>query len=82
MTRDDIRAAVLQAFASVAPEVDAATVKPDVPFRHAFDLDSMDVLNFAVALHDRLGVDVPEQDYAKLATLNASVDYLAGRLKT
>ena len=48
--------------------------------RDALDLDSMDFLNFVIALHGSLGVDVPEGDYVKLATLNGAVDYLAGRL--
>ena len=32
-------------------------------------------------LHERLKVDVPEADYAKLATLDSCVDYLAVRLE-
>jgi acyl carrier protein len=80
MTRDEIRAAVLQALTSVAPEIDPQSLEPDRAFRQAFDLDSMDILNFMIALHGRVGVDVPESDYVKLATLNGAVDYLAGRL--
>jgi acyl carrier protein len=37
----------------------------------------MDFLNFVIALHQALGVDVPEIDYPKLATLNGCVEYLA-----
>jgi acyl carrier protein len=37
----------------------------------------MDFLNFVVALHKQLGVDIPEKDYAKLATLEGCVGYLA-----
>jgi hypothetical protein len=48
----------------------------------AYDLDSMDVLNFMIALHASLGVDVPESDYVTLASLNSAVDYLADRLKS
>jgi hypothetical protein len=39
----------------------------------------MDVLNFVVALHTTLGVDIPEADYPKLATLDACVAYLEER---
>lgn len=39
-----------------------------------------DFLNFVIALHASLGVDVPETDYSRLATLNGAVDYLANRL--
>jgi acyl carrier protein len=82
MTRDDIRNAVVQALTSVAPEIDPQSLQADSAFRQEFDLDSMDFLNFVIALHGRLGVDVPESDYVKLATLNGAIDYLSGRLNS
>ena len=39
----------------------------------------MDFLNFVIALHTSLNVDVLEADYPKLATLTGTVDYLATR---
>ena len=80
MTRDDIRTTVLRLLADRAPEVDFAEVSPDRPLRDQIDLDSMDYLNFLVALNKELGVAVPERDYPKLATLNACIDYVASRL--
>jgi acyl carrier protein len=80
MTREAIREAVIKALTSVAPEIDPASLIADEPFRQEFDLDSMDFLNFVIALHATLSVDVPEADYAKLATLNEAVEYLAERL--
>jgi len=77
VTREDVRSAIVKSLTSVAPEVDIATLSPDVAFRHEFDLDSMDFLNFVVGLHTSLGVDVPEADYGKLATLDSAVDYLS-----
>jgi acyl carrier protein len=80
MTRDAIRDAVVKALTSVAPEIDPRTLRPDMALRQEFDLDSMDFLNFAIAIHAALGVDVPETDYSRLATLGGAVDYLAHRL--
>jgi acyl carrier protein len=80
MTREAIREAVMRALTSVAPEIDPSSLSPEEPFRQEFDLDSMDFLNFVIALHASLSVDVPEADYSKLATLNGAVDYLAHRL--
>lgn len=81
MTREDVRNAVVKALTSVAPEIAPSSLKPDEPFRQEFDLDSMDFLNFVIAVHTSLNVDVPEADYPKLATLNGAVDYLATRLR-
>ncbi len=79
MTPDDLRSVVGGALARVAPEIDPAAIDPRVPLREQFDLDSMDFLNFVVALHDRLGIDIPETDYPRLATLDEAVAYVAAR---
>lgn len=82
MTREEIRHAVIQALSNIAPEFDPRNLPPDAVLRQELDLDSMDVLNFVIGLHERVGINVPEQDYAKLSTLNGAVDYLATRLTT
>ena len=75
-SRPEVRQAVLDALAKVAPEADASTIDDAVPLREQLDLDSMDFLNFVQALHASLAVDVPERDYPKLFTLGGCVDYL------
>ena len=79
MTPDEIRAAVLRALGSVAPEADLEQLRPDVGFREQLDIDSMDFLNFVITLHKQLGIDIPEGDYARLATLQGCVEYLTSR---
>jgi acyl carrier protein len=76
---DELRAVVLRVLGDIAPEADLASLRPDVAFREQLDLDSMDLLNFVVGLHGALGVEIPEADYPKLATLDACVEYLASR---
>lgn len=79
MDRIELARRVLQLLTEVAPDVDPATVVPGVNFRDQFDFDSMDTLNFAIALHRELGVEVPEADYAQLASLDKCVEYLIAR---
>jgi acyl carrier protein len=79
VTADGVRATVLSVLGEIAPEADLGAVRGDVPLREQLDLDSMDLLNFAVGLHTALGVDIPEADYGRLATLDACVAYLEGR---
>jgi acyl carrier protein len=80
MTPDAIRAIVFEEIQSVAPDADPATVPGDADFREELDLDSMDFLNIVEALHTRLGADIPEADYARVATLDGLVDYLVVRV--
>jgi acyl carrier protein len=77
--RTEVRGAVLRALSSVAPEADLATLDAKQSLREQLDIDSMDFLNFVIALHGALGVNVPERDYAKLATLDSCVAYLSGK---
>jgi acyl carrier protein len=81
MTDIDIRAVVQEELSNIAPEIDFATVDPAADLREALDIDSMDFLNFIAAIHHRLGIDVPETDYAKLGTLEGAVKYLEGRMQ-
>jgi acyl carrier protein len=76
MNEQEIRAAILKALTSVAPNVDAEAIDPAVNFRDQFDFDSMDYLNFVITLNQALGVDIPEIDYPKLSSLDGSVAYL------
>jgi acyl carrier protein len=80
MTRDEIRGVIAGAIARIAPETTAASIPAGANLREELDLDSMDFLNLMIAIHERLGVSIPEGDYARLATLDAAVDYVAARL--
>ena len=82
MNQAQLRDVVLAELRRIAPEVEEAELKADRPLRDQVDLDSMDWLNFLVALNERLKVEIPESDYRKLVTLQQTVDYLAGRLKS
>ena len=77
MTKDEIREIVLRALGQVAPEADLSQLKPHMRIRDQLDVDSMDLLNFVIGLHQQLQVDIPEADYSKLATLDGCVAYLA-----
>lgn len=79
MTADDIRQVVVDVLTRIAPEIDPASIQSGVSFRDQLDLDSMDFLNFVLALHDRLHVDIPEVDYPHLRTLDSAVAYLAAK---
>jgi len=80
MNREELARRVLELVTGIAPDVDAASVIPGIDFRDQFDFDSMDTLNFAIALHREFGVEVPEADYAQLASVDKCVAYLAARL--
>lgn len=77
MNRDEVRTRVLSILKSVAPEADPATLNGQVNLRDQLDVDSMDLLNFAVGLHKEFDVDFPEAVYAKLNTIDGCIDFIA-----
>ena len=79
-TRNEIRQVVVDCILVFAPEADFDSLDPGRPFRDELDIDSFDFLNLIVALHEKLGVDIPEADYGKVLTLDAMLDYLEARL--
>ena len=80
MTREEIKNRVLRILGEIAPEADLSALKPDVSFRDQLDIDSMDFLNFVIALDEELHAEIPEADYPKLTTLNACVEHLSSAL--
>ncbi len=76
MSENEIKAAVLRALGAIAPEADLEHLDPDAELREQLDIDSMDFLNFIIALHKQTGAVVPEKDYPRLLTLRGCIDYL------
>lgn len=78
----EIREVVLRALNSVAPEVDLESIDRGKNLRDQIDFDSVDFLNFVIGINKELGVDIPDADVAKLATLNSCVAYLLSRVNS
>ena len=76
----EIRRIVLNQLGAIAPETDLTTLKTDISFRDQMDIDSMDFLNFIVALHREFQVDLPESDYPQLGSIDGCVGYLERKL--
>jgi acyl carrier protein len=70
MNAAELEARVRRILADITADTEALNVKADVRIRDQLDLDSMDFLNFLIAVDEALGVDIPEADYPKLRTLN------------
>lgn len=81
MTDDEIKELILRELKKIAPESETSEIDPAVDLREQIDLDSMDILNLVIAIHEATGVDIPEADYAKMASLKGAIDYLRAHTK-
>jgi len=76
MTQEDVQKIVLEIIADIAPDEDLTDIKPEVRLRDQLDLDSMDFLDIVMELRKQHGIEVPEEDYPKLASLESCGEYL------
>ena len=81
MTHEEIALAVKDIIATIAPDEDLSALDPEKRLREQIELDSMDFLDIVMELRKRYGVQVPEEDYKELATLDGCVAYLGPKLQ-
>jgi acyl carrier protein len=76
MIASQIRAVILEVIGQILPDEDLSNLKGDVRIRDQVEMDSMDFQDIIMELRRRYGIEVPEEDYVKLATLDSAVAYL------
>lgn len=81
MTEQQITQTILELLKKIAPDSEPNKLKPDDDIRHTLEIDSFDALRFIVELDEKLGVETPEEDYGKIATLKSLIDYIMEKKK-
>jgi len=76
MNESECRQAIVEALQRIAPEVETGSIDPHLALREQVDLDSIDWLNFLIALSEGFHVEIPESAYEHLRTLDDLVRYL------
>ena len=77
MNTQDARAAVETAFAEVAPDIAPDELTENARLRQDLEIDSLDFLRLVELVAQTTGVDIPETDYRRLATIGGFIDYIA-----
>lgn len=80
MTPAEIREAVLNILEDITPDEDLTQLKDDVAFREQLELDSMDFLDIVMELRKRYRIQIPENEYTNLVTMNSTVEYLTPKM--
>ena len=81
MSAEQIRQVILEILARIAPDEDLSALQDDVPFREQMELDSMDFLDIVMELRKQYRIQIPEEDYEHLTTMDGTVEYLLPLLK-
>ena len=82
MTEDEIKKIIFQLLKQIAPDTEPEQLQPDDVIREKLEIDSFDALRFIVALDEKLGVETPEEDYCKTATIRSLMAYISTKKKS
>lgn len=80
MSKEQLTSLVLTILHTIAPEADLDHLNPDISYRDQFAFDSVDYLQFVMALEEALHLTIVESDYPQLSTLHGCVAYLTLKL--
>jgi len=81
MTEEEIKQIIFQQLKKIAPDTEPEKLKPDDDIRHTLEIDSFDALQFVVSLDEHLHIEIPEEDYGKITTLQKLVTYMISKMK-
>lgn len=79
MNRDAVKQVVKAIFHRIAPDIDFDLLDLSRPLRDQAEMDSLDFYNVLVAIHQQLGVNVPDSVLIELNHLDALIDYIAAQ---
>ena len=82
MTEEQVKQIVIDIINEIAPDEDTSNLKPEVNLRDQMDLDSMDFLDIVMELRKQHNIEVPEEDYPKLASLDSCAEYLTPKFNS
>lgn len=81
MNPADIREEIADILHDIVPDEDLSKLDDEIAFREQLELDSMDFLDIVMELRKRHRVQIPEEDYQQLATMQSTVNYLEPLMK-
>lgn len=76
MTEEQVKQIVIDIIEEIAPDEDTSDIKHEVALRDQLDLDSMDFLDIVMELRKQHNIEVPEEDYPELVSLESCAKYL------
>ena len=76
MAPADIRQVIIDILTDIAPDENLDDLTDTVAFREQLELDSMDFLDIVMELRKRYRIQIPEEDYPNLNSMDSTVTYL------
>ncbi|MGV3484767.1 MAG: acyl carrier protein [Planctomycetaceae bacterium] len=81
MSPAEIREEIIDILGDIAPDENLDELVDEKNFREQLELDSMDFLDIVMELRKRHRVQIPEEDYGHLASMQSTVTYLEPKMR-
>lgn len=79
MNSEILHQTIIVLLQQIAPDTVPATLKLEENIRETLNIDSFDFLQFVIALHEKTGVEIPEEDYGKINTIQNAITYIQNK---
>jgi acyl carrier protein len=79
MNPEILRQTIIVLLQQIAPDTTPSELKLDENIRETLNIDSFDFLQFVIALHEKTGVEIPEEDYGKINTIQNAIEYIQNK---
>ena len=70
-TYEEVKATILELLG-----VDEAKVTREARFREELEADSLDIVELIMALEDKMGIEISDEDAQNITTVGETVDYI------
>jgi len=80
MTKEKLKSIIIEQILEIAPDIERDEIENDTHIQRSLEIDSFDFLKILTAMNEKVGVEVPEDDYAKVDTIEHMVEYFLARL--
>jgi acyl carrier protein len=77
MTADEVMERI-RSHLSAELEIDPERIQADTRFKEDLEADSLDLVELVMELEDTYGIRIPDDEAAKLLTVGASAEWIAG----
>jgi len=77
----DVHAEIKKAICKVHPGIDESKIVPSATFTGDLEMDSLSMVELALAMEDSFGVTLPDEELAKLTTVGEVADLIQSKLE-
>lgn len=81
MNKEEIKKIIFYSLKQIAPDTEPSELSYEDNIRETLGIDSFDFLRFIVLLNEKLNIEIPEQDYGKIISIDSLTDYLIRKVE-